>query len=70
MPFYQRLGEVPRKRHVQFRDNGTLLTEEVLAPAQRTLRVMRGGKLLFETPVDEDAVLVWSSDRNLLFIPE
>src|SRR5207245_2267002 len=29
MPFYQRLGEVPRKRHIQFRDNGTLLTEEV-----------------------------------------
>ena len=30
MPFYQRLGEVPRKRHIQFRKNGTLLTEEVL----------------------------------------
>src|SRR5438552_4923631 len=30
MPFYQRLGEVPRKRHVQFRENGTLLTEEVM----------------------------------------
>ena len=30
MPFYQRLGDVPRKRHVQFRDNGTLLTEEVM----------------------------------------
>ncbi len=29
MPFYQRLGEVPRKRHIQFRDNGLLLTEEV-----------------------------------------
>src|SRR5947207_260272 len=29
MPFYQRLGEVPRKRHIQFRDDGTLLTEEV-----------------------------------------
>jgi homogentisate 1,2-dioxygenase len=26
---YQRLGDVPRKRHIQFRDNGTLLTEEV-----------------------------------------
>ena len=22
MPFYQRLGDVPRKRHIQFRDNG------------------------------------------------
>jgi hypothetical protein len=31
---------------------------------------MKGDQLLFETPVDEDAVLVWSSDRNLLFIPE
>jgi homogentisate 1,2-dioxygenase len=30
MPFYVRLGDVPRKRHVQFRDNGTLLTEEVM----------------------------------------
>ena len=30
MPFYQRLGDVPRKRHVQFRDNGSLLTEEVM----------------------------------------
>jgi homogentisate 1,2-dioxygenase len=26
---YQRLGDVPRKRHIQFRDNGTLLNEEV-----------------------------------------
>ena len=30
MPFYQRLGAVPRKRHIQFRDDGTLLTEEVM----------------------------------------
>ncbi len=30
MPMYQRLGDVPRKRHVQFRDDGTLLTEEVM----------------------------------------
>src|SRR2546426_1048953 len=30
MPYYQRLGDVPRKRHIQFRDNGTLLTEEVM----------------------------------------
>ena len=30
MPFYQRLGDVPRKRHIQARENGTLLTEEVL----------------------------------------
>src|SRR4051794_12038508 len=29
MPMYQRLGDVPRKRHIQFRDNGTLLSEEV-----------------------------------------
>jgi hypothetical protein len=47
-----------------------LLTAEPAAPTPRLLRVMRGDKLLFETPVDEDAVLVWSSDRNLLFIPE
>jgi homogentisate 1,2-dioxygenase len=26
---YHRLGDVPRKRHIQFRDNGTLLNEEV-----------------------------------------
>ena len=30
MPFYQRLGDVPRKRHIQFRENGSLLTEEVV----------------------------------------
>jgi len=30
MPFYQRLGEVPRKRHIQFREGGNLLTEEVM----------------------------------------
>ena len=30
MPTYQRRGDVPRKRHIQFRDNGTLLTEEVM----------------------------------------
>ena len=30
MPFYQRLVTVPRKRHIQARENGTLLTEEVL----------------------------------------
>ncbi len=39
-------------------------------PQPRMLRVMQGDKLLFETQVDEDAVLVWSSDRNLLFIPD
>ena len=30
MPFYQRRGDVPRKRHIVFRENGTLLTEEVM----------------------------------------
>src|SRR5207237_1493652 len=30
VPTYQVRGEVPRKRHVQFRDNGRLLTEEVM----------------------------------------
>jgi homogentisate 1,2-dioxygenase len=30
VPTYQLRGEVPRKRHVQFRDNGRLLTEEVM----------------------------------------
>ncbi|HEU0335287.1 MAG TPA: homogentisate 1,2-dioxygenase [Gaiellaceae bacterium] len=30
MPFYQQRGELPRKRHIQFRENGTLLTEEVM----------------------------------------
>ena len=27
---YEVRGELPRKRHVAFRDNGTLLTEEVM----------------------------------------
>src|SRR5918999_5953586 len=30
MPTYQIRGDVPRKRHIQFRDNGSLLTEEVM----------------------------------------
>jgi len=30
MPFYQSRGDVPRKRHIQFRENGLLLTEEVM----------------------------------------
>jgi homogentisate 1,2-dioxygenase len=30
VPTYQLRGEVPRKRHIQFRDNGRLLTEEVM----------------------------------------
>lgn len=32
MPFYQRLGKIPRKRHVQFRrkDNGSLYAEELV----------------------------------------
>src|SRR3954451_24921847 len=30
MPFYQRLGDVPRKRHIQFRENATLLVKEVM----------------------------------------
>ena len=30
MPFYVRRGDIPRKRHIVFRDNGTLLTEEVM----------------------------------------
>ena len=47
-----------------------LLTEEAAEPTSRMLRVMQGDRLLFETPVDEDAVLSWSSERNLLFIPD
>ena len=30
MPFYHRLGDLPRKRHIVFRDNGRLLTEAVM----------------------------------------
>jgi homogentisate 1,2-dioxygenase len=30
VPFYVRLGDVPRKRHIQHRENGTLMTEEVM----------------------------------------
>ena len=47
-----------------------LLLEAQPEPQPRTLRVMQGEKLLFETQVDEDAVVVWSSDRNLLLIPD
>jgi len=47
-----------------------LLAEEAAVATPRMLRVMKGEQLLFETAVDEDAVLSWSSERNLLFIPE
>jgi len=47
-----------------------MLTQEAAPPPGRRLRVMKGSQVLFETVVDEDAVVVWSSDRNLLFIPE
>jgi hypothetical protein len=47
-----------------------LLGEAQPAPEPRTLRVMKGDILLFEAQVDEDADLVWSSSRNLLFIPD
>ena len=30
MPVYERRGDVPRKRHIVFRENGRLLTEEVM----------------------------------------
>ncbi|MGH3135764.1 MAG: homogentisate 1,2-dioxygenase [Gaiellaceae bacterium] len=30
MPFYQHRGDLPRKRHIVFRENGRLLTEEVM----------------------------------------
>ena len=47
-----------------------LLAGQPAVATARRLKVMRGNEVLFETPVDEDAVLVWSSDRNLLIIPE
>lgn len=37
---------------------------------ERTIRVMHGDNLLFETAVDEDAVIVWDPVRGLLQIPE
>jgi hypothetical protein len=40
------------------------------APEGRAIRVMKGDRLLYETQVDEDAVVVWSSERDLLFIPD
>jgi len=47
-----------------------LLATPLAAPEGRTIRVMQGDRLLFETEVDEDAVVVWSSERGLLSIPE
>ena len=47
-----------------------MLTQEATPEPGRRLRVMKGSQVLFETLVDEDAVVVWSSDRNLLYIPE
>ena len=39
-------------------------------PEGRTIRIMQGDRLLFETQVDEDSLIVWSPERDLLFIPE
>jgi len=36
----------------------------------RTIRVMHGEKVLFELEVDEDAMVVWDSERGLLNISE
>lgn len=47
-----------------------LLSDAQPEPQPRKLRVMQGEKVLFETGVDEDAMVVWSSDRHLLYIPE
>lgn len=47
----------------------SMLASEPAPRPERMLRVMKGEQLMFETVLDEDAVLVWSSDRNLLFIP-
>lgn len=47
-----------------------ILTGEAAASPSRTLRVMRGDQVLFEVEVDEDAVVSWSPDRNLLFVPD
>lgn len=35
----------------------------------RSIRVMRGDAVLYETEVDEDAQVVWDSERGLLHIP-
>lgn len=47
------------------------MLKEISTPTQgRKLRVMQGDNLLYETDVDEDAVVAWSPDRDLLYIPE
>ncbi len=38
-------------------------------PEQRTLRVMQGDKVLFETVIDEDDDLSWDAQRGVLQIP-
>jgi len=48
----------------------TLLTRIDATAEARTIRVMHGDNLLFETEVDEDAVVVWDSARGLLQIPD
>jgi homogentisate 1,2-dioxygenase len=70
MPFYQQLGDVPRKRHTQFRENGTLLTEEVaglegfsgnesiLYHLHSPCRVMKLGQF---TPIERDE---WVPDTH------
>lgn len=47
-----------------------LLQQEVTLSAKRTLRVMQGETVLYEATVDDDVVVSWLPDRNLLFIPD
>jgi hypothetical protein len=52
-------------------EKAATMLKEISTPTQgRKLRVMQGDNLLYETDVDEDAVVAWSPDRDLLYIPE
>src|SRR5919201_190329 len=76
MPFYQRLGDVPRKRHIQFRENGTLLTEEVMGlegfTGNEWILDKHGHRLFNTKDVDAEGdeitgrrVLMWNDDVEI-----
>jgi hypothetical protein len=48
----------------------TMLESITERPAGRKLRVMRGDDVLFEVSIDEDDVIRWAPERDLVIIPD
>jgi hypothetical protein len=48
----------------------TLLESSTERPVGRKLRVMRGDDVLYEVAIDEDDVIRWAPERDLLILPD